>query len=160
MQTNHPESAGLKSQQRFNKKKKRKKLPTFKSLRKKADQAMSEYVRAVTQRAYGICPLCMMKPVQCCFHFVSRKRRILRWDLQNVIGACTTCNYLENYFSDLSRAWYIRRFGVDQYLALVDKAKGDHEYTREELQAIIVSFETKLEELCPTPTSTASASPI
>lgn len=108
-------------------KKRKKKIPLRKLLRrleKKADKALSEFVRAWTAAKYGpSCVFCRKAPIQCCFHFIRRKRKILRWDFRNVIGACHRCNYIEYRNPDLSRAWYIRTFGVEQYLALVDESE-------------------------------------
>jgi hypothetical protein len=118
------------------KKKKRRKKPNpgtkayaeweKKKWEKKADRALSKRVRQEVQDEYGGCPLCIAVgeegPVEVCFHFVTRKRKILRWRRENVTATCRTCNYLEQFFPDESRAWFIREFGVDKYLELVDEA--------------------------------------
>ena len=83
---------------------------------KKADKALSEYVRFLTLAEYGKCPLCIINSIQCCFHFIRRRRKILRWDIRNVVGACHRCNYLEYRHPDPSRGWFIRKYGVDLYL--------------------------------------------
>lgn len=128
-------------------KKKVPKRTLLRRLKTKADKALSQYIRAKTFREFGICPLCNKNPIQVSFHFVTRKRAITRWDDQNVVGACKTCNYLENYFSDVSRAWYIRRHGTDQYLQLVDKAQQNFIPTEEYLLDIINIFTEKLANL-------------
>ena len=130
-------------------KKKRKKLPSLRSLERKADKLMSLYVRAITIEKYGKCPLCGVNPVQCLFHIISRRRKIVRWNLGNAIGSCSPCNYVENYFSDLSRAWFIRNRGVNTYLRLVDEAMGRREFTREDMQYIIATFERLLQKINP-----------
>lgn len=116
-------------------------------LMKKADKALSEYVRELAVRRFGKCPLCNERPVQCCFHFVRRRRKVLRWDVRNVVGACHTCNYVEYRDPDLSRAWYIRRFGVERYLELVDKSREDFAPTEDYLVVAIMFFEAQLEKL-------------
>jgi len=131
-------------------KKKKRKIPLRVQLRrahKKADKALSDYVRKISVSLYGKCPLCGINPIQCCFHFVRRRRKILRWCDKNVIGACNKCNFLEYRDPDLSRAWYIRKFGVEQYLFLVDKSKEAYSPTLEDLQKIIDEFTTKLKDL-------------
>jgi len=108
------------------KKKKKKKVPLRTQLRrleKKADKAFSEYIRAISKVEFGKCPLCNVNEIQCCFHFVRRRRKILRWDPKNVVGACHRCNYIEYRDPDLSRAWFIKTRGVDLYLAIVEKSK-------------------------------------
>lgn len=132
------------------KKKKKKKVPLRKLLsraHKKADKAFSIYIRTVTIGNYSNCAICQQAPVQCCFHFVRRGRKILRWDPRNVIGACNKCNFKEYRDPDLSRAWYIRQFGVEQYLSLVDESKQSYQPTLEDLQKIIDLYTDKLEAL-------------
>lgn len=92
---------------------------------RKTDRALSEYIRQITVHLYKVCPICNTRPVECCFHFISRKRRVLRWEVFNVIGACKACNKQERYWPDLSRAWYIKAKGADRYLLLVEASKTD-----------------------------------
>jgi len=89
---------------------------------KKADNALSKYVREDTRDKFGGCPFCG-GPVQHCFHFVTRKRRITRWLFINVIGSCKVCNKLERYFPDVSRAWFVKTYGAEVYLNLVRVAQ-------------------------------------
>lgn len=132
----------------------------LRKLERKADKIFSQYVRALAIKKYnGLCPLCGKNPLiidpaapkkknkWVCFHFVRRKRKILRWDIRNVIGACSRCNYLEYRNPDLSRAWFIRKFGVEVYLLLVDESKKDFSPTVEYLESIIGIYTQKLEEL-------------
>jgi len=130
--------------------KKKKTVPLRKLLRRaerKADKAFSLYIRAIAKLSYEKCPLCNVKPIECCFHFVTRKRKIVRWDYTNAVGACNTCNFLENFWSDLSRAWYIKTYGVDQYLKLVEKSKEDFKPTVELLDKITADYKSRLAEL-------------
>lgn len=148
--------------------KRKRKIPArtiLRRLHKKADAALSEYVRAITNAEYGgKCPLCGRGPlipnkptkrdprtevpaIQCCFHFVRRKRKILRWDIRNVVGACHKCNWIEYRDPDLSRAWYIKKHGVDQYLAIVGESEQHFDPTPEYLQGIIDRFESELADM-------------
>lgn len=126
---------------------KKKQRTILRGLHRKADKALSEYVREQTRWAYTKCPLCLTKPIQCCFHFVTRRKKILRWELANVVGACFTCNYIEQHFPDLSRAWYIRTYGAPAYLALVDQALKPFEPTEEYLRGIIDKYKLQLQAL-------------
>lgn len=116
-------------------------------LERKADRSFSLYVRAASKLEYGKCPLCCIKPIQVNFHFVTRKRKMVRWDIRNVIGACSTCNFIENFWSDLSRAWYIRRFGVAQYLDVVDLSRQNFQPSVEYLEGIVKTYKDKLATL-------------
>lgn len=130
--------------------KKKKKVPArvqMRRLAKKADKALSLYVRELTRQKYGKCPLCKTNPIQCCFHFIRRRRKILRWDIRNVIGACHSDNYAEYRNPDPSRAFYIREFGADSYLALVDLSAQSFEPTAEFLQGIIDKYTDALKDI-------------
>lgn len=137
---------------------KRRKKPVLFRLMKKADHALSQHVREETAKEYwGKCPLCGRGPliehkptkkdprllvpaIQCCFHFIRRRRKILRWRKENVVGACNRCNYIEYRDPDLSRAWFIKMRGVDLYLRLVDESKESFEPTEEYLRGIIQKY--------------------
>lgn len=110
----------------------------------KADKALSDYVRRGWSR-HGKCPLCNIRPVQCCFHIISRRRKILRWSDRNVIGSCKACNYQEQYYPDLSRSWYIDTFGVDAYLDLVGESRKNFIPSEEYLKKVIKTY-TNLNE--------------
>lgn len=114
---------------------------------RKATKVFNKFIREAAKLQNPVCPICNVDPVYCCFHIVSAMRRSTRFDERNVIGACTACNNQENYYSDLSRAYYIRTYGVDQYLALVDRSKEDFEFTLEFLDGIITTYQEKLEHL-------------
>jgi len=129
------------------KKKKRRKKPAIVRLQNKADKALSRYMRTLSEKKYGICPICNVKEIECCFHFISRRRKILRWDERNVVGACHTCNFIERRFPDLSRAWFIIENGVSLYLDLVVEAKKTFKPTTDYLEIKIAEYEKKLELL-------------
>ena len=132
-------------------------------LSKKADAALSTYIREQTRLVYGECPFCHRtvvphKPtkndprlevsaLQCCFHFIRRKRKILRWDIRNVIAACNYDNYREYRLPDEYRAWFLRTYGVELYLELADKSKEDFEPTVEFLQGVIDKYTEELKLL-------------
>lgn len=110
-------------------------------LMKKADRALSVHIRHETGKGRnGMCPLCGKKKIKVCFHFITRRRKILRWREDNVIGACSTCNYVEQFYPDVSRAWFIRTYGAEKYLALVDESQQSFEPTVEYLQGIIDKY--------------------
>lgn len=132
------------------KRKKKKKIPLkklLKRLSKKADKALGDYIKFLARKESDKCPLCFKNPIQCSFHFISRRRKILRWSESNVWGMCTTCNFVERNWPDLSRAWYIKRYGVAQYLLLVETSKESFEPTVEFLEATILKFSSKLVKL-------------
>lgn len=132
-------------------KRKRRKKPLLSRLKTKADKALSEYIRLQTKIEFGEkCPMCfdgIIRPIQCAFHFVRRRRLAVRWNPLNLIGACHRCNYLEYRNPDPYRAWFIRKYGVDKYLGLVDESMKPFEPTTEFLEGLIGHFTERLEEL-------------
>lgn len=113
----------------------------LKRLMKKADRALSVYIRRKTGKGRnGMCPLCNKKRIKVAFHFITRRRKILRWREDNVVGACSTCNYIEQFYPDVSRAWFIREYGAEKYLSLVDESQQAFEPTVEYLQGIITKY--------------------
>lgn len=128
--------------------KKRRKKPLLVKLRKKATRVFNQYIREKAKiEESNLCPICRVNPIQVAFHIVSAKRKATCYDELNVVGACVPCNYQENYYSDISRAWYIRKFGVEMYLSIVDKSRQDFEYTVEYLTNIIDTYQQKLQQL-------------
>jgi hypothetical protein len=122
------------------KKRKKKVVPKRKRLRRAANaahKAMSLYVRAVFEWEYGKCPLCSERPIQAVFHILRSKYvKALRYDIRNVIGSCHKCNWMEYRNPDPSRAWYLRTYGIERYLQLVDEGRASREYTIEDYEEI------------------------
>lgn len=125
-------------------KRKRRSRPLLARLKSEADRIISLWVRYETISQYGHCPLCpnpeMANPVECCFHFVRRKRLATRWDPGNLVGACNRCNWIEYRNPDPSRAWFIRNRGCDKYLQIVDQSAKSGQPTIEYLEEIIKSY--------------------
>src|SRR5581483_6591905 len=124
---------------------------------KKCDKALSQYVRAKTLREFGGCPFCGGE-IHHCFHFVTRKRRVIRWLLLNVIGTCKSCNKQERYWPDLSRAWFVKHYGAEVYIDLVRRSRRDWKAPRDMdrteverfvryLQTVAQHYTLKLQEL-------------
>lgn len=155
------------------KRKKKRKIPLrtqIRRLEKKADAVLSDLTRERTRREFGgKCPLCLRGPlipvkpckrnkfvtegpaIECCFHFIRRKRKATRWDSKNVVGACHKCNWVEYRFPDDSRAWYIRKYGVDQYLAIVTESMSTFQPDVDYLERVIKSYTEELKKLYETP---------
>lgn len=124
--------------------KRKKKVPLrtqIRRLQKKADKAFSIYVRKTTIEKYKVCPFCKVESITVCFHFVRRARKSVRWSLDNTIGSCGRCNFKEYRNPDPYRAFYIREFGVEKYLSVVDKSQEDFSPTVEYLESIIKKYE-------------------
>lgn len=119
------------------------KQPTIPALKKKADKAMSAWVLYIARGAK--CPICNRNDVQCNSHLIRRGRSLTRWYSPNTYASCMGCNLYENFHPDVSRAWYIRKYGVEQYLNIVDMSMEKFVPDRKYLNEIINSYKKLLE---------------
>lgn len=119
---------------------KRRRKPLLSRLMREADRVVSLWVRQQAVEKWGHCPLCNTNPVEVCFHFVRRKRTATRWDVENLVGACGRCNWIEYRNPDPSRAWFIRNRGVEKYLEIVDKSTAFYKPTVRDLEEIIEKY--------------------
>jgi hypothetical protein len=58
------------------------------------------------------------KPTKDCFHFFTRAKRSIRWDLRNAAGSCKGHNIKyeqDQAFIDDVRIWYVARYGQKQW---------------------------------------------
>ena len=123
-----------------------------KSLRRKlveqADKVFSLLVRALAKKEYnGICPFCKERPIECCFHFVTRAKHIVRWDLTNAVGSCNIDNYKMEWNPHPYIKWYLDKFGLEAYENLVLRSNRIAKFNTDELENIIKSCEDKLRDM-------------
>ena len=85
----------------------------------KLDKQFSLLVRAISKREFAVCPFCHIRQIECCFHFVTRAKHSVRWDLTNAVGSCHSCNYTMEYNPHPFVSWYIKRNGLDAYENLI-----------------------------------------
>ena len=98
-------------------------LPTRKVMVAKLDALCSVIVRIRDKKAFGgTCPLCIMRPIQVCFHLMRRGMYSTRWDLDNLIGTCAPCNFRHERFPEYATRWFIAMRGAPAYEALHKKA--------------------------------------
>jgi hypothetical protein len=115
----------------------------YRKLTKMAALAFNQFIRERDSEIYPRCPLCNERPIQCCFHFCRYKWcPMTRLDEVNAVGACHKCNWIEYRNPDPSRAWYISKHGVQQYLDLVKRSKEKFVPTVEYLAKQIVRFDS------------------
>jgi hypothetical protein len=58
------------------------------------------------------------KPTKDCFHFFTRAKRSIRWDLRSAVGSCKGHNIKyeqDQAFIDDVRIWYVARYGPQQW---------------------------------------------
>lgn len=111
---------------------KRVKAPTARKISRKGlisrlDAAFSIKVRIEAKKAFGRCPfhdLTTFRPIEDCFHFITRSKHSIRWDYRNATGSCRGCNIRYEHdqtFVDFVFDWYKKRYGQDTW----DRLKRD-----------------------------------
>lgn len=131
---------------------KRKKLPTFKSLETKLDRVFSEYIRRrdADEEGRAACSTCRRvahwKELQC-GHWIKRQHRSTRWDDRNCAVQCGACNLYKSGAMDDFAGYLLERYGketVEELLALKRKTV---KHTRADLEEMIERFQQKIVEL-------------
>lgn len=75
------------------------------------------------RRTGGMCVFGCGRPIQCAFHFITRSKHIVRWDLDNLVGSCHAENYENEYNPSKFISWYIAQNGLEKWEALVAKSR-------------------------------------
>lgn len=120
--------------------------PTRKGLVKKLDEVFSEWIRIKTRRQFGpMCPFCGKKPIEQCFHFITRAKHIVRWDEDNAIGSCRGCNFYNEQNPAPFLNFYLNKFGSEAWDRLFRKSNNIAKFDRSRLQEIYTGIKSKLE---------------
>ena len=125
---------------------KRVKKPSRKALVKKLDTLFSLYIRMRDKKLLGgICPFACNKPLECCFHFVTRAKHSVRWDESNAVGGCHGHNYRYEFDPHFAIRWYIDRYGEPAYADLILKGNQIAKFSNADLQDKIDFYKAKVE---------------
>lgn len=104
------------------KKVKRTKLPSIKSLKKRAWDLFSIFIRNRDSR----CVLCNSVKGFSAGHLIPTGKSATKFDENNVFGLCSTCNFRDRFergYHDRYVAWYFIKFGAGRYIKLVEKSQ-------------------------------------
>jgi len=118
---------------------KRKRMPSIKSLKNKADLLFSKFIR---ERDI----ICVLHNNKCkgavqCGHLIKRGKMITRYDEVNCNALCEYHNYLDNFEHDHYVSWFVREYGALPYLDLVEKSKSIKQMKRQDYLDIISKYE-------------------
>ena len=89
-----------------------------KQIVKRLDAVFSLLVRMKTKQDIGHCFFCP-KPIEHCFHFITRAKYSIRWDFRNAVGSCAGCNLRNEYDPHGFIARFISCWGLPAYERLV-----------------------------------------
>jgi len=116
-----------------------------KTLVARLDAIFSLFVRKRgKERTGGTCELCGKRPIEVCFHWVSRGDFATRWDPSNAVGSCKGCNFEETFRKRKYRDMHIDLIGLDAREALEAKARTITHFTDADLRERIEFFKAEL----------------
>jgi hypothetical protein len=126
---------------------------TMKSPRKRLidrlDTLFSEYIRTRDKRRFGSCPfhLGSRKPIECCFHFITRSKYSVRWDERNAVGSCHACNYKMEFDPHPFIHWYISTNGKEEYDRLYYSSHTIAKFSTADLEMILAGIKLRFENV-------------
>lgn len=92
---------------------------------KRLDAIFSLYIRLRDKKVSGgLCVLCLKRPIEVCFHWISRGSFATRWDERNAVGSCKGCNFEETFRKQKYRDMFISRYGLPLREELESMARG------------------------------------
>lgn len=101
----------------------------------KLDAVFSLYIRLRGKLSTGgICELCQKRPIEVCFHWVSRGDYATRWHPDNAVASCRGCNYEETFRKRKYRDIHIERVGEEAREALEAQARTQTHFSNSDLQ--------------------------
>lgn len=128
------------------------KKPSRKSLVKKLDAAISVFIRTRDAPAQGgKCFYECGNRIECACHVIAKSRggERSRFDPEDIVAGCSSCNVDERHHPSKYAAIFIRKRGAEKYLELEDRAavRPLLKHSPKELQALISHYADKLKEL-------------
>lgn len=112
------------------------------------DAVFSLYIRMRDKRLRGHCPFYPDRPIECCFHFLSRVKFATRWNEYNAVGASHGANL--RYEHDVIlihrvKAWYETNYGGGSWAVLEKEGQRKTPMTNLELEQILADLKKKME---------------
>ena len=121
---------------------------TRKRLVAKLDAIFSVFIRTRgKKRTGGNCEICHKRPIEVCFHWVSRGDYATRWEESNCVGSCRGCNFEETFRKRKYRDIHIARVGEPAREALEAMARTMTHYTDADLILMATGIKNRLEAL-------------
>lgn len=121
-----------------------------KRLVKKLDHLFSEYIRLRDKRAYGGCFFCG-RPIENCFHVITRAKHAVRWDERNGLGSCAGCNLRfehDTVFIFNVQKKYVETFGQAAFDELMRLGSSPAKHSIADLEAIKKKLEDGYAAVC------------
>lgn len=121
-------------------------------------KAFSDWIRAKPhdffpskpQGMEGLCWYCVVKPIECAGHVISRRRRAVKYDERNVFASCLSCNWADKFVPgrhDQMVTLYIDRWGIEQWKAILELSKATCPRSKVDMAAKTLEYRAKLAAL-------------
>lgn len=112
--------------------------PSRSKLRAQIWHFTSLIVRKRDSKLYnGMCVICRFRPIFCTYHIIpAGEGDSTRYDLQNLVGACLSCNYAEYRWRRRYAEKHREIFGIRMIEALEARAKEITKYSVADLVAL------------------------
>jgi hypothetical protein len=122
-----------------------------KSVRKKLvktlDKVFSLYIRKRDSiENDGKCVFCR-KPIQHCFHFITRAKYATRWNEINAVGSCAGCNFENEFNPHKFIQWFLKKYGLKMYEDLIYESNLVHKFEPDDLSHMIEKYQQHYEAL-------------
>jgi len=108
-----------------------------KTLVESLDTIFSLRIRLRDKRDRGYCPFHVFekKPIECCFHFLTRAKFSIRWDERNAVGACHGCNLRMEYDPAPFLQWFVKQYGQTALDTLILDGNRIAKFSNDELRS-------------------------
>ena len=131
---------------------KRKRSRTYGRAKKLLDAIVSQWVRLRFADSSGnvACICCGSVKhwnLQQCAHYVKRSHLATRWEPENLAPCCYRCNVLMSGNYPAYTIWGLNRYGMDWPARMVALSKTQVKYSRTDLEALILDYEKRVEDL-------------
>lgn len=57
-------------------------------------------------------------------HLITRGKESVKWSLWNLNKQCSSCNLLHEFYPERYTAWFLTKFGAEEYARLVEESRG------------------------------------
>lgn len=116
---------------------KKQKKPSRKTLIKKLDAIVSQYVRMRDKK----CICCGTTENLTCGHLFSRVSYSTRWEEMNVHAQCTGCNLKHEYNPHIMTIAFIKKYGQERYEKLLELHVKPKKFKDADLQELIQYYQ-------------------
>lgn len=129
---------------------------------KQLTKALDQVIRDIFKAKYGPNPTCFVcgrkdgwfHPQKCKYgiqvgHYISRKRTVVRWDLDNLFTQCSSCNINHNQDPSPFSSAIVKKYGIERIESLEKKAREGNgkKITNAQKRELLESLQNHLSEL-------------